>query len=174
MTDAVQRMLEQLDPGARPPLENWDPPFSGVIDIRIAGDGRWFHEGDEIVRFELVKLFASILRYEDDRGYVLVTPVEKWQIEVEDAPFIAVAMASRREAGQDCLFFVTNVGDEVCAGVDHPIVLRSDAGQSKPYIHVRDGLQARLSRPVYYELADIAVEHGGRSGVWSSSQFFSL
>lgn len=174
MSDAVQRMLEQVDPAKRPPLEQWNPPLSGRIDIRIAGDGRWFHEGSEIVRFELVKLFASILRYESDNGFVLVTPVEKWQLEVEEAPFIAVAVACRTDSAGDRLVFVTNVGEEVCADREHPIGHIGEAGQSKPCVRIRDGLVAKLSRPVYYELADRAVEHDGRHGVWSAGEFFPL
>lgn len=174
MVDAVQRMLEQIDPGSRPPLDQWHPELSGVIDIRIDTDGRWFHEGGEITRFELVKLFASILRYEDDNGYVLVTPVEKWQIQVEDAPFIAVAMARRVEAGQQQLVFATNVGDEVMAGPDHPLAMGNRGGNRAPYIPVRNGLTAKLSRPVYYELAAIVEENSGETGVWSAGVFFAL
>lgn len=174
MEDAVQRMLDQIEPGGKPPLDQWHPQLSGVIDIRIDPDGRWFHEGGEITRFELVKLFASILRYEDDNGFVLVTPVEKWKIQVEDAPFIAVAMARREHAGQQQLVFATNVGDEVLAGPDHPLTMQSRGGSRAPYLAMGNGLTAKLSRPVYYELAAIVDESDGETGVWSAGAFFTL
>lgn len=174
MTDAVQRMLEQIEPGARPPIHNWQPSLSGVIDIRIDRDGHWYHEGEEIKRFELVKLFASILRYELDNGHVLVTPVEKWQIEVEDAPFIAVAMARRFSGNEQQIALVTNVGEEVLAGTAHPIFLQEKAGIKAPYIAVRDGLTAKLSRPVYYEMAEFVEQHNGETGIRSAGVFFPL
>lgn len=177
MSDAVQRMLEQLNAGddaPAPPLDQWHPDLSGAIDIRIASDGRWYHEGGVISRAPLVKLFASILRFEKDCGYVLVTPVEKWQIQVEDAPFIAVAVSRRKsEQGED-LHFVSNVGEEVFADADHPIVLDGDSDNPKPSIVLREGLRARLSRPVYYELARAAVACDGLQGVWSGGLFFPL
>lgn len=174
MSDSVERMLAQLVPGQRPPLESWHPPLSGDIDIRIDADGQWYHEGGLIERFKLVKLFASILRYEADIGFVLVTPIEKWKISVVDAPFIVVAMARRQHHGKDSLVFVTNVGEEVCAGPGHPIELHGEPGQVQPYIAIRDGLMAKLSRPVYYELAETAVEHGAVAGVWSCGEFYAL
>ena len=174
MSDSVERMLAQLGTGQRPPLELWQPPLSGDIDIRIDSDGKWYHQGGLIERFKLVKLFASILRYESDIGFVLVTPIEKWKISVDDAPFIAVAVARREYLGKDSLVFVTNVGEEVCAGPEHPIELRGGPGQLRPYIAVRDGLTAKLSRPVYYELAEDAVQSDGVAGVWSSNEFYAL
>jgi hypothetical protein len=174
MSDSVERMLAQLGSGQRPPLELWQPPLSGDIDIRIDADGQWYHDGGLIERFKLVKLFASIMRYEADIGFVLVTPVEKWKIRVEDAPFIAVAMARRQQQGKDSLVFVTNVGEEFCAGPEHPIELCGEPGRVGPYIAIRDGLTAKLSRPVYYELAESAVECGGVAGVWSGGEFYAL
>jgi hypothetical protein len=167
-------MLAQIGTGKRPPLDAWNPALSGRIDILIDGNGNWFHDGTAIERFELVKLFASILRYEDDYGFVLVTPIEKWQIAVEDAPFIAVAMASNLQGDVQVLRFVTNVGEEVCVGAEHRLVFDVTAANPKPYIQVRPGLTAKLSRPVYYQLVDLAVLHGGRTGVWSSGTFFPI
>ncbi len=127
------------------------------FDIRIASDGRWFHEGDEIRRFELVKLFASILVFDDDGDYWLATPAEKGRITVDDAPFI--------------------IDEMVLLDIKHPLQLRAgvQSPDLRPYIEVRDGLLAKLSRPVYYQLADYAeVGPDGRLGVWSHNQFFAL
>lgn len=168
--DAVQRMLEQVEPLGKPPLHLWDPPLSGDIAIRIASDGSWFHEGTFMERHKLVQLFASILRFEPDYGFVLVTPVEKWRIEVEDAPFIATALAVDAEGQGQQLRFASNLGEQVTAGATHPIVLRD----AKPYVQIREGLLAKMSRPVYYQLAELAVEHGGSHGVWSDGEFFAI
>ena len=172
--DSVERMLAQIGTGKRPPLDDWNPALSGRIDIRIDGNGNWFHDGTAIERFELVKLFASILRYEDECGFVLVTPVEKWQLEVEDAPFMAVAMASSMQGDVQVLRFVTNVGEEVSVDAEHRLVFDNPAANPKPYIQVRPGLTAKLSRPVYYQLVDLAVQHEGRTGVWSCGIFFAI
>ncbi len=173
--DAVERMLDQIGTrGSRPPLDDWHPPLSGRIDIRIDTGGKWFHEGREIERFELVKLFASILRYEEACGFVLVTPVEKWQIEVEDKPFVAVAMATRAQGASQELRFVTNVGEEVVVDAGHRLVVGEAETGPSPTVQMREGIAAKLSRPVYYELVDLAVEHGGRTGVWSCGEFFPI
>lgn len=172
--NSVERMLAQIGTGKRPPLDAWNPALSGRIDILIDGNGNWFHDGTAIERFELVKLFASILRYEDECGFVLVTPVEKWQIKVEDAPFMAVAMASSLQGDVQVLRFVTNVGEEVSVDAEHRLVLDNTAASPKPYIQVRPGLTAKLSRPVYYQLVDLAVKHKERTGVWSCGTFFAI
>ena len=158
-----------------PPVEKWNPAHCGDIDIRIARDGTWFHEGTPIGRRELVRLFSTILRKDGD-DYVLVTPAEKMRIRVEDVPFLAVLV---REEG-DNLVFTTNVGDETVAGPDNPIrvVTNDTTGEPTPYVHVRRGLEARISRAVFYQLADIAVPgegaFAGQLGVWSGCVFFSL
>ncbi len=173
--DSVERMLKQIgSTGNRPPLDSWNPPLSGRIDIRIDTNGKWFHDGTEIKRFELVKLFASILRHEDDCGFVLVTPVEKWQVEVEGAPFIAVAMATRSQGDSQELRFVTNVGEEVCVDAQHRLVVDNADANPTPFVQIRPGLTAMLSRPVYYQLVDVAVEREGRTGVWSCGEFFAI
>ena len=179
--DAVERMLQQVQPLQSPPLHRWQPEFSGDIDICIDVDGDWFHEGARMTRSSLVRLFASILRYEPALGYVLVTPQEKWRIRVADVPFIVTAMSARAEGARDVLMFATNVGEEVPLDNEHPLSLEqsdSATGQSsdrfRPYIVLREGIRARLSRPVYYELAARAVEHQGRFGVWSAQRFFPL
>jgi len=154
------------------------------FDIVIAADGRWFHEGGEIRRKPLVKLFSSVLRRDSDGVFWLETPVEKGRIEVADAPFIATALVedspaetSSKTDRHPVLRFMTNVDDQVPLDAAHPLQMRPspDGSGARPYIEVRDGLLAKLSRPVYYELAARAVMgDAGRLGVWSGDQFFVL
>jgi len=158
-----------------PPVHLWNPPHCGDIDIRIARDGVWFHEGTPIGREALVRLFSTILRRDPD-GFHLVTPVEKMKITVEDAPFIAVRVDRDGEA----LRFLTNVGDEVEAGPDHAIRVEEDpaTGEPRPYLHVRRGLEALIARPVFYELVEMASERdtpeGPRFGVASNGAWFAV
>jgi len=162
-----------------PPVDKWHPAHCGDIDIRIARDGTWFHQGRPIVRKELVRLFSTILRKDPD-GFVLVTPAEKLRIVVEDAPFLAVLLDVSGSGGSQKLLFTTNVGDQSEAGSANPIRVVSDpeTGEPAPYVHVRKGLEARIARAVFYQLADLAVpgerEHAGYLGVWSGGQFFPL
>jgi hypothetical protein len=162
-----------------PPVEKWNPAHCGDIDIRIARDGTWFHEGSPVGRRELVRLFSTILRKDGD-DYVLVTPGEKMRIVVEDAPFLAVLLKVEGERQEQRLTFTTNVGDETVAGADNPIRVEIDpkTREPAPYVHVRRGLEAKISRPVYYQLADIAVAgegaHEGTLGMWSAGTFFPL
>ena len=139
--------------GGLPPVHKWNPPYCGELDIVIRADGSWWHEGSPIGRPAMVRLFSTILRREGDR-YYLVTPVEKVGIQVEDAPFIAVDA----DIAPDRITFVTNVGDEVVAGPDHPIILRGDPDQPRPYVHVRAGLEALIDRKTFYRLAAAADE----------------
>jgi hypothetical protein len=163
--------------GARP-VHLWNPPFCGDIDMRIASDGTWHYMKSPIGRIELVKLFASILRRDEDR-YVLVTPVERVGIEVDDAPFVAVEM---RVAGEDrgrALSFRTNVDDWTTAGPDHPMRFETGASEGlKPYVHVRAGLWARVSRALFYDLADLgeirSVDGTEMFGVASDGCFFAM
>jgi hypothetical protein len=135
-----------------PPVHLWNPPNVGEIDIVIRKDGSWTHEGGVIGREAMVRLFSTILRKDPD-GVYLVTPHEKLRIRVEDAPFVAVRVD--RQGG--ALRFLTNVGDEVEAGPEHPIRVELDAGGApRPYVHVRAGLDALISRPVFYELVELA------------------
>lgn len=161
-----------------PPVEQWNPPLSGDIDIRIGRDGNWYHEGVSIERLELVRLFSGLLKREAD-DYFLVTPMEKWRIRVEDAPFVLIALDARSDArGQQQLVFFTNVGDPVIAGPEHPLRIEIDprTGQPSPYLRVRRNLEGLLSRPVYYELAELAepAPDGQRHGVTSAGVFFPL
>ncbi len=145
----------------------------GDIGLAIARDGTWFYEGTPIGRKPLVKLFASVLRREGD-GHYLVTPVEKVPIAVEGLPFVAVAMERTGSGKKQRLTFRTNVDDEVTAGRKHPLGFEQSERGPVPFIEIRDGLRARLARPVYYELAGLAVEaaDGRGLGVWSGGAFF--
>ena len=161
-----------------PPVERWNPEHCGEIDIRIARDGTWFHQGTPVARRELVRLFSTILR-NDGNDYYLVTPAEKMRIRVEDAPFVAVLLEVRGSACDQQLIFTTNVGDEVIADSDHRIRLKNNVtGEPAPYIHVRAGLEARISRNVFYQLVDTAIrgeeEFADTLGVWSAGLFFPI
>jgi hypothetical protein len=156
----VAEAAKQAPGRGLPPVHLWNPAHCGDIDIVIRRDGRWWHEGAPIAREALVRLFSTILRKDPD-GYCLVTPVEKLRIVVEDAPFIAV----RVDRDGETLRFLTNVGDAVEAGPDNPIrVAIDDDGQPRPYVHVRRGLEALISRPVFYELVGMAEERPGPDG----------
>ena len=158
--------------GALPKLN-----LCGDIGLKIGHDGTWYYQGSAIARQGLVKLFASVLRLEDDGRYYLVTPVEKVPIAVETMPFIAVEMCQSGSGEGQSLSFRTNVDDTVAAGPKHPLGFHPGAGQDFiPFILVRDGLKARLSRPVYYELAALAAESCSRQGqgVWSEGAFFAF
>lgn len=158
--------------GARrlPPVETWNPAHCGHSQMRIARDGTWFHEGSPIGRPAMVRLFSTILRREPDGGFVLVTPVEKLDIDVEDAPFVAVEVKSEGDGRDRRLAFRLNTDELVVAGPERPLEL---AG--RPYLSVRGGLEALVARPVYYELAEIALAEGGDPpGLWSDGAFFPL
>ncbi len=144
----------------------------GDIGLKIARDGTWYYEGSPIGRKPLVRLFSTVLRREDD-GFYLVTPVEKVPIEVEGEPFIAVSMMRDGDGAAQRLTFTTNVDDEVTAGPEHAIGFRTEPeGGQAPFVEVRDGLRAQLSRAVYYELAELTVETEEGLGVWSGGAFF--
>jgi uncharacterized protein len=148
-----------------PPVERWEPPFCGDIDMEIRADGTWFYMGTPIGRAPLVRLFSTVLRKDEDGKTYLVTPVEKVGIKVEDAHFIAVEMAAQDADTGQVLTFRTNVGDVAEAGAAHPLRFVIDAENRglKPYLHVRGRLEARLSRPLMYDLVALGeeVEHEG-------------
>jgi len=152
-----------------PPVEQWQPDHAGSIDISINNDGEWFHEGSKIKRQSLVDLFATILRREGD-NYYLVTPAEKMAIQVADVPFIATDLDVRGSGKDTELLFTTNVGDYVMAGAGNHVVMRDE----RPYLHIRNGLEARLTRNVYYRLIEHGIEEAGHLYVYSQGQPFDL
>lgn len=157
-----------------PPVERWNPPSCGRMDLVIRTDGRWIHEGGEIRRPELVQLLASVLRREPDGSYVLVTPTERFAITVEDLPFLAVEMSSEGRGASRRLTFRTQVGDLVEAGFDHPLRLEDGADGFRPSVHVRGGLHARLTRALALDLAELVEERGGEAGVAAGGAWFAL
>lgn len=169
--DGVARAARQAPGRGLPPVHLWNPPHCGDIDIVIRADGTWMHEGSPIGRPEMVRLFSTVLRKDPD-GHHLVTPVEKLRIRVEDLPFRAVAV----EVEGDDLAFVTDVGDRAAAGGDHPLVVETDpdTGQPAPRIRVRGDLWARIVRPVFYELVEMAEERDGRLWLRSGGVEFPL
>ena len=162
-----------------PPVERWNPPFCGDIDMRIAADGTWYYQKTPIGRLPLVKLFASVLKKEGDK-YFLVTPVEKVGLTVDDAPFLAVEMtAARDDQDRQMLTFRTNVDDEVTAGPGHALRFEPEVtGGLKPYVHVRRDLWAKVTRALFYDLVALGEERdiGGKRmfGVASGGESFAM
>ncbi|MCV9961320.1 DUF1285 domain-containing protein [Pararhizobium sp. BT-229] len=140
-----------------PPVERWNPPFCGDIDMEIRVDGTWFYMGTPIGRQPLVRLFSTVLRKDEDGKTYLVTPVEKLGIRIVDAPFVAVEMTMTERDGEQVLTFRTNVGDVVEAGPNHALrfVIHGENNELKPYLHVRGRLEALVSRPVMYDLVEL-------------------
>ncbi len=166
--------------GARglPPVHLWNPPFCGDLDMRIARDGTWFYLGTPIGRPALVRLFASVLKREGDKHF-LVTPVEKVGIRVDDAPFMAVEMQREDEGGEPVLHFRTNVDDWVRCDAEHRLRFEmADDGGLTPYLHVRSNLWAKVTRALYYDLVELGDERmddgHARFGVTSSGAFFAM
>lgn len=168
--EEIARAAKQAPGRGLPPVHLWNPSHVGEIDIRIAANGDWYHEGAKIQREALVRLFSTILRQDPD-GLYLVTPVEKLRIRADDAPFVAV----RVDQADEGLRFTTNVGDVVAAGPEHPIRVAVDAaGEPRPYVLVRGGLEALIARPVFYELAEMAQARGDELGVESNGAWFAI
>lgn len=162
-----------------PPVERWNPPFCGDLDMRIAGDGTWFYLKTPIGRPALVKLFASVLKREGDK-YFLVTPVEKCGIEVDDAPFLAVELQVEQTSAGRVLNFRTNVDDWVACGPDHALRFEPETatGGLKPYLHVRRDLWAKVTRALFFDLVELGeereVEGKAMFGVTSMGAFFAM
>lgn len=160
-----------------PPVDQWNPAHCGESGMRIARDGTWFHEGSPIGRPAMVRLFSTVLRREPDGRHVLVTPVEKLDIEVEDAAFVAVELKVEGEGRDASLAFRLNTGDVVLAGPHHPLDFRQgdEGGGPHPYLRVRGALEALIARPLYYELVELALAGGeDPPGVWSGGLFFPV
>jgi hypothetical protein len=181
MRERASTLMQNLAPGKSSAKRSGRPPPIELrdLDMRIARDGTWFYRGSPINRLPLVKLFASVLRREGDGSFWLVTPAERGRVVVEDAPFIAVAVDKQGTGREQALIFRTNLDEIVTAGPEHPLrVETADDGAPAPYILVRPGLEARLSRPVFYELAELgeeaAVAGETQFGVWSGGMFFRL
>lgn len=159
MTDGLDRIERSISKRnfEHPPLHLWHPPLSGAIDIRIAADGRWFHEGGEIRRDALVRLFASILRCEEDGEYYLVTPVEKWRIVVEKHPLMVVRVDGTGVGRNERLIATLNTGSEIVIGADHPLSL--DPELQVPVLEASNGLTALFNRNAWYHLVDLADQN---------------
>jgi hypothetical protein len=179
---ALERLAASLGTAARskgpPPVERWNPPYCGEIDMRIAGDGTWFYNGTPIGRAALVKLFSTILRKDPER-YVLVTPVERVGIAVEDVPFLAVEMALEGKGAERRIAFRTNVDDLVSVDDAHPLRFERDGGGGlKPYVLVRGGLWARLTRALTYDLVELGEEQetegGAMFGITVAGRFYPV
>lgn len=161
--------------GAPPPVDRWNPTHCGHSGMRIARDGTWFHEDRPIDRPAMTRLFSTVLRREPDGGHVLVTPVEKLAIDVEVTAFRATQMTMAGEGPQRRIGLTLDSGDALIVGAEHPLILVETADGPSPRVAVRFGLEAELSRPLYYELAEIAIAEAHEPpGVWSDGAFFPL
>ena len=159
-----------------PPVHLWNPPFCGDIDMRIAQDGTWFYMNSPIGRKPLFKLFASVLRHDEDGKYYLVTPVEKCGIRVDDAPFVAIRMTVHGKGRDQTIQFETSVDDEVTVGPTNPLRFEKEVGTGglKPYVLMRARLEALVSRALFYDLVALGIVESEWFGVWSSGQFFPM
>ena len=175
LTDAAELLAARK----LPPVEQWHPDRTGDSAMEIRADGSWYHEGGRINRPAMVKLFSTILRREADGSHVLVTPAEKLAIAVEDTPFRAVEMKSEGEGRDRKLVFRLDTDDLVIAGPDHPLGFGDDPDNPDPRLHVRgtigNGLDARIDRALYYEIADLALAEGeDPPAIWSNGARFAL
>lgn len=157
-----------------PPVDKWNPADCGDIGMEILADGSWKHAGTRITREPLVRLFASILRKDEDGATYLVTPVEKIIVHVEDAPFVAVRVDRVGEGRAQTLVFTTNVGDVVQVGPEHSLRVEMRDGEPRPYVHVRGRLEARVLRAPFYELVEWSEAREGKLGVWSWGAWWEL
>lgn len=181
---SLEQVLREIAPegldGPLPPVHLWNPQNCTDIQMEIRADGSWWHEGSKIKRERLVKLFSRILRKDDDGEIYLVTPYEKVIVHVEDAPFVAIRVDRLGDVGRNqTLAFSTNLGDVVAADVETPLRVETDpkTQEPSPYVLVRGGLEAKLTRPVFYELAELSEAYegcAGQLGVWSRGHFFEL
>ena len=174
--DALQGIEQQVRPRRNfdsPPLHLWHPALSGDIPIRITADGHWYHDGSRIERESLVSLFASIMRREEDGEYYLVTPAEKWRIEVELHPLIVTDIEYTEEGGRPLLELTLNTGKQLCAGKNHPLFLEPNVGDIAA-VQLAHGLTALFSRAAWYRLVETAVDVDGVPCVSSDGEVFPL
>jgi uncharacterized protein len=180
----LEALLQQANARGSPPVDTWEPPYCGDIGLKIASDGTWFYRGSSIGRKPLVALFASVLRRDADGRFYLVTPAEKVDVTVDDAPFLAVQMEVRGEGRSQDLMFRTNVDDVAICGPEHPMrfAVEPASGGLKPYVTIRGRLEALVTRAVTYDLMALAATAEARSpltehdtapsGIWSGGVFF--
>ena len=169
LDEIFKSLTQQQAEKKLPPVHLWQPERVGSIDIRIDFEGQWWHEGEKFQRQSLVNLFATVLVREGAEHY-LVTPAEKLRIEVEDVPFLIVDLQVRGEGTEQELLISSNVGDHVVVGEACPITVRNEL----PYVTIRNELEARFSRPMYYKLVELGQEQDGQWLVWSQGQAFTL
>jgi len=171
----LDQLASRIADRSHSPVERWNPTHCGDSEMRIARDGTWYHQGVAIGREAMVRLFATVLRREPDGSHVLVTPVEKLSIIVEGTAFRALTMTMEGEGEARRIGFALDSGDAVIAGPDHPLSVVGTPEGPSPRLAVRNGLEATLSRPLYYELAEIALAEGhDPPGIWSNGAFFAL
>ncbi|RMJ06285.1 hypothetical protein DOQ08_00971 [Marinobacter litoralis] len=159
--DIAKVVSEHSNERSLPPLDKWNPELSGDMDLVITRDGQWVFKGNPIEREAIVKLFSTILRREDDGHYYLVTPVEKWRIQVEDTPLLAHTLTAAGEGENQILSLTTNMGETLEVGSDHVLRVESypDSEEPRPTILVRHGVEARLQTSAFYDLVAVAEEH---------------
>lgn len=184
MSQTPENLVEQVNKTAknlsRPPLDKWHPELSGEMDLRVTRDGHWIHKGEPLGREAIVRLFSTILRREDDGEYYLLTPVEKWRIQVEDTPLLAHSFEVEGAGAEQVIKLTTNVGETLEVGAEHPLEVGSydDSGQPRPIIRVRHGVDARLTTAAYYDLAEHVIEHSIDGnvvlGVFSHGNFYKI
>ncbi len=172
----LEALLKEQGGKGHPPVDKWNPPYCGDIGMAIRRDGTWMYQNSPIGRKPLVRLFSTVLRRDADGRHYLVTPAEKVDVAVEDAPFLAVEMEVTGEGAAQTLTFRTNVDDVVRCGPANPLRFEIEAGSGglKPYLLVRGRLEALVTRAVYYDLVELAVEHDRHLGLWSAGAFFQM
>lgn len=172
---SLSELRSLLDERRLPPVDKWDPPYCGDSGMRIARDGSWHHQGRPISRPAMVRLFSTILRREPDGSHMLVTPVEKLGIDVDCTAFRAVEMHHEGSARARRIALALDSGDALIVGRNHRLAVVDEGQGPSPRVAVRHGLEAELSRALYYELADIALDEAeDPPGVWSDGCFFAL
>ncbi|MDP4546252.1 MAG: DUF1285 domain-containing protein [Marinobacter sp.] len=178
--DIAKVVSEHSNERSLPPLDKWHPELSGDMDLVITRDGQWVFKGNPIEREAIVKLFSTILRREDDGHYYLVTPVEKWRIQVEDSPLLAHTLVVTGEGESQVLSFTTNMGETLEIGRDHGLTIESYPGsdEPRPTISVRHGVEARLQTSAFYDLVAVAEEREINGvnvvGVMSNGNFWKI